>query len=390
MEKLKGIMKKNKLLWLDFGIPLLILSLTTILFRVFDLDIAIQRHFYSGSGGWIFKNSPPWKLLYDYGNIPALLLSVSALLLLTVSFFRKSLIKYRKIFLFMILVMALGPGLIINSILKDNWGRPRPRDIVEFDGNYQYEKILEIDPSSKGKSFPCGHASMGFYLMTLYFVFRQRYALTAHRSLYLGILLGCLIGFARMVQGGHFASDVIWAGALTYLMAAGIFYFLKMDRSLLILQEDKPLPLKRNLIVFILILAAIALSLLIVMADSQELEKTYFFDPDTTLSRIEINIERGDVELIDGDSVRIDIDYVAHGFPWSKLKTKVKHNNGVISLKQRESGYFSEVNQTVTITLPDGLSYDVSIKIIEGNLILADFFGRNEIESDLRNGRVMR
>src|SRR5438132_14308343 len=34
----------------------------------------------------------------------------------------------------LIATLALAPGLMANVILKDNWGRPRPPEITEFNG----------------------------------------------------------------------------------------------------------------------------------------------------------------------------------------------------------------------------------------------------------------
>ncbi|HCX59124.1 MAG TPA: PAP2 family protein, partial [Candidatus Cloacimonas sp.] len=67
--------------------------------------------------------------------------------------------RNRKLYLFLVLAMIIGPGIIVNSALKENWGRPRPRDVEQFGGRYAYEAPLEIDLSSPGKSFPCGHAT---------------------------------------------------------------------------------------------------------------------------------------------------------------------------------------------------------------------------------------
>ncbi|MFC1898446.1 phosphatase PAP2 family protein [Candidatus Cloacimonadota bacterium] len=388
--KIESVIMKNKniIIWLDFGIPVLLLIISTFLFNKFNWDILIQKLFFTSDNGWFLKNDQPWKFLYNYGNIPALLLSVSSLVLLSISFFKLSLSKYRKILIFLTIVMALGPGLLINSILKDNWGRPRPRDIIEFEGNYNYEKVLEIDPSSRGKSFPCGHASMGFYLMTLFFIFRRNKKLIAYVFLLIGISYGGLIGLARIVQGGHFASDVIWAGGLVYLVAAGSYYLLKMNRNLLIESTSSKLPIKRNFIILILTAATIALALLIIMADSYHYSRTYSFD--VSFNEISIKIERGDVELTSGDSLLININAIAHGFPWSKLKTKVYEKENSIFLKQRESGYFTEVNQTLTIFIPDSLDLDISIRIDEGNLILTDISREFLNNIDLRKGSVIK
>ncbi|MBN1948755.1 MAG: phosphatase PAP2 family protein, partial [Candidatus Cloacimonetes bacterium] len=228
------IRKKSSSLLLnrDFLLPVLILTLSTVTFLIFDLDLLIQRLFYDQAEGWFLKDAQPWKVIYQFGNFPALILAAGGLILLALGLQKTSLARYRKICLYLILVMALGPGLVINTILKENWGRPRPRNITEFGGKYNHERILQIDPGSPGKSFPCGHASMGFYFFVLYFVLRKRKQTLARGFLVLALLWGSLIGLTRILQGGHYASDVIWTGGIMYLSAAGLFYLLKMERDI--------------------------------------------------------------------------------------------------------------------------------------------------------------
>jgi membrane-associated PAP2 superfamily phosphatase len=124
--------------------------------------------------------------------------------------------------------MALGPGLIINAIFKDNWGRPRPRSIQELGGTHTYHRIWEKGVAGDGRSFPSGHASMGFFLMTPFFVLRKNARRWANAFLTFGIAYGVLIGLGRMIQGGHFASDVLWAWGFVYFCGLGLTYALRL------------------------------------------------------------------------------------------------------------------------------------------------------------------
>jgi hypothetical protein len=36
--------------------------------------------------------------------------------------------------LFILLSVILGPGLLVNLVFKDHWGRPRPRQVVALGG----------------------------------------------------------------------------------------------------------------------------------------------------------------------------------------------------------------------------------------------------------------
>ncbi|HPR18519.1 MAG TPA: phosphatase PAP2 family protein [Candidatus Cloacimonadota bacterium] len=384
-------MEKRKIRgWIDFGIPIFLLTVCTILFRQTNWDIAFQSHFYSEASGWFLKDTPFWEFLYDFGNIPALLIAVGSLVFLGVSFFRISYVKFRKIFLFFILVMIVGPGLLINTILKDNWGRPRPRNIEEFGGNYPYEKVLDIDPDSSGKSFPCGHASMGFYLFTLFLVCRRTLIKSALFFLIFAIILGGLIGFARIVQGGHFFSDVIWAGGLTYLVSAGFFYLLRLDKNLYFTAKTQSTPLKKKLIVIGIGTAVIILILLILLASPYSYQKKYDLPDDAGNLSIEIDFPRADVEFSKADKSEIGIEASGHGFPWSKLKTKLKQDEDKITLSQRESGFFTEVVQLVKISIDDSNYQDFLIKLDEGNVILADSLNAVKIRTALPKGRVIR
>ncbi len=126
--------------------------------------------------------------------------------------------RWRRPAAVIVITLLLGPGLLVNALGKGYWGRPRPRDVVQFNGAEPFHRICQPGTPGQGKSFPCGHASVGFVLVVFYFLDANR----KRRWTWMGVGLGygALMGVARMAQGGHFASDVIWAGGLTYLSAA--------------------------------------------------------------------------------------------------------------------------------------------------------------------------
>ncbi|HDT15444.1 MAG TPA: phosphatase PAP2 family protein, partial [Firmicutes bacterium] len=181
-----------------------------VLINIFSLDIIIQQFFYTqkgweyGSGRWAY-------LLYNYGTYPGLALSGLALVVLASGFVLKKAASYRKEALIVILTVMLGPGLIINVISKEYTGRPRPREITEFGGQWKFKKVFEFGKPGMGHSFPAGHPSAGFLFYALYAALRRRHGKTAAGFFWFSILYGSAIGAARMAQGGHFFSDVIWS-----------------------------------------------------------------------------------------------------------------------------------------------------------------------------------
>ena len=106
--------------------------------------------------------------------------------------------KSRRFALIILISLAIGPGLIVNPILKDNWGRPRPyqvlRDHEEFRPMYRPNF-----GESHDNSFPCGHATIGFFLGVPFLACGRR-----RRGLIVSIVGGSLVGFIRILQGGHY------------------------------------------------------------------------------------------------------------------------------------------------------------------------------------------
>lgn len=120
--------------------------------------------------------------------------------------------------LFLAAVLALGPGLLANVVLKDHWARPRPLHVVEFGGPDQFTPVLERTGACKRNcSFVSGEASAAFALgFALAMLARRRRALVMGAA----IFAGSLIGFIRMGEGGHFLSDIVFSGVLMGLVVA--------------------------------------------------------------------------------------------------------------------------------------------------------------------------
>jgi len=220
---------RRAVLILDFLLPTLILLAGTVLIRIYGLDLAWSGNFYTASGTWQGLKVPFFDLAYKYGTLPSLFIAIIAFAALLASVFFRDLKVWRRTTLYLVLAMALGPGLVVNAILKDHWGRPRPRNVTEFRGRYAFEDPLEYDPVSPGESFPSGHASMGFYIFALYFIARGRNRKASAAFFLLALCYGAALGYIRVAQGGHFVSDVLWSGELVYLVCASLYYLLRLD-----------------------------------------------------------------------------------------------------------------------------------------------------------------
>jgi lipid A 4'-phosphatase len=135
---------------------------------------------------------------------------------------------------FLAAMLAIGPGLVANVILKDNWGRARPRQVVEFGGTKQFTPpLVPARECARNCSFVSGEASSAYapFFAAALLLPQFRLALIAG-----GTLSGLAAGLIRMSQGGHFLSDVLFAGIFMALTASALhilFIGLWRERSII-------------------------------------------------------------------------------------------------------------------------------------------------------------
>lgn len=118
--------------------------------------------------------------------------------------------------LLIVLAFALGPGLVANGLFKEFWGRPRPHQVVELGGTQDFKAWW--DPTGdcpRNCSFISGEASSAFAMLAVAAASPPPVQAAAIGA---ALAYGLLIGFVRMTVGGHFLSDIVFAGILTSLI----------------------------------------------------------------------------------------------------------------------------------------------------------------------------
>jgi membrane-associated PAP2 superfamily phosphatase len=346
------------LLWI-FG-PLFLALAVSVFVRSSDLDLRIQAWVYEQGGqSWALGEHPFWKAIYRFGVFPAVIVVLAALVVHGVSQVRRSLRPLRLLCWFWILTTALGPGVIANGLLKEYWGRPRPRELVEFGGHRQFEPVLSYDASSGGKSFPSGHATMGFVLMGGYLLlYRQRQRL-AWAVLMTGGVGGGLLGFARIAQGGHFFSDVVWAAAVCWWSSLAVFYCLGLHRKPLVApvsEDDRAQSWRQRLGIGA---ASIALVTAVLLGTPYREKRDYFLTKADASEKplvLTLRFALGEIELVAAEKFRIVGEAYGHGVPTSGIKAKfverVQEEQVVVSYGERHSGWLAEAKQQLRVEIP--------------------------------------
>ena len=198
---------------LVYGAALVTASAVFSLFP--GIDLWASGLFYRAGGGFFLGGS--WPIRAVYAAVPhvteAVVVGVPTLFLLSLLLRRPLWRIDARVALFLLLALALGPGLLVNTVLKDHWGRARPSQVTEFGGTQHFTPaLLPSDQCARNCSFPGGHPAIGFSLVS--FAFLVRAPRRRHLAVSAAVAAGAVIGLARMAQGGHFLSDVVFAGFL--------------------------------------------------------------------------------------------------------------------------------------------------------------------------------
>jgi membrane-associated PAP2 superfamily phosphatase len=118
--------------------------------------------------------------------------------------------------LFLIATLLLAPGLVTNIVLKDYWGRPRPVAIAQFGGGEPFVPWWDPrGPCRNNCSFVAGEPSGAFWTMAAATLAPAPWRPLAYGA---AVGFGLGVGFIRMTLGGHFFTDVVFAGVLTFLV----------------------------------------------------------------------------------------------------------------------------------------------------------------------------
>lgn len=118
----------------------------------------------------------------------------------------------RRVAAYLLLSLAVGPGLIVNVLLKDNWGRPRPSTLRDFGGtNYFVPPLVFSDQCDTNCSFSSGHGALGFWPFAVALLVPAPWRGWAVAA---ALAFGGMVGFVRIAQGGHFFSDVVFSAVI--------------------------------------------------------------------------------------------------------------------------------------------------------------------------------
>ena len=203
-------------------------AITSLLLAVFpSVDLYISGFFYRPHG---FDRGLGWQSTVRAGLFYLLYVSLGAIVAIygINRVFKCNFLDIDgKKVAYLLLVLIIGAGLIVNVVFKEGFGRARPRDVAEFGGSKIFTPAFVAAGQCKTNcSFPSGDAAGGFFSIALVMVLRRR------RALFLAALaVGGLMSLARVSAGAHFFSDTVVSFFVMWIVADVLYYYVVVSRA---------------------------------------------------------------------------------------------------------------------------------------------------------------
>jgi lipid A 4'-phosphatase len=191
------------------------------------IDLSISKAFYSGGFHLIARS---WQTFLQQGLNYFVLASVVLVVGVYVfnSLYRRHLLRIdgRKV-CYLLLVLIIGAGLVVNVLLKDNFGRARPRDVAEFGGQKLFTPAFVVSGECNTNcSFSSGDGAGAFFSLAL------ALALSRRRRFFLaGLGLGVVVSLGRIAAGAHFFSDTVVSFFVMLITADVLYHYMFLSNS---------------------------------------------------------------------------------------------------------------------------------------------------------------
>ena len=333
-----------------------------------NLDLRAAALFYHprAADPWWEASRGLWVFLYQAAPLLGGLLLIGSLLTIAAGGIWPARRRQRWPAIFILSVTLLGPGLVINGVIKEYWGRPRPHQTIDFGGTHAYVPPLARSPDRQGKSFPSGHSSVGFALVAFALLWQRRRPRLALAALLVSGVAGTLLGIGRMTAGDHFLSDIVWSAVLVYGIAFLLYWFvLRLPQREAAAAARPPPPPRRlrypALTTTAYLLAAGCLVFGIVLATPVQETRNLSIAPlAVTPAGRTLRLVADTATLIlfplgaTPEAASIRLKGRGFGLPASRVQGRLEHTDTTLTYTVTHTGVFTEQDSSLTVGIAPG------------------------------------
>lgn len=191
-----------------------LLAVSALFIAAPGIDLSVARLFHTSSGFPALENPVLLKLrqLGDQLVILVMVVMVTSIIGKLVWWQRPMAMRPRSI-VFLAGSLALGPGLLVNGLMKTYSGRPRPIQTNLFGGHWHFMPAWHFSGACPSNcSFVSGEGATAIWLLAPVMLLPKELRLVV--GVPIG-LLGLALSLNRMAFGGHYLSDILLSFGIT-------------------------------------------------------------------------------------------------------------------------------------------------------------------------------
>lgn len=194
------------------------------LFLLFPaIDLAVSGLFFSAGEGFAASQNPALKAFRKSSDTVLTVLVLGLVGRLVWMFAKQGSEAFMAVrrTCYLLVALAVGPGLVVNGILKSHWGRPRPVAVDMFGGDAPYQSVWRMsDWCQNNCSFVSGEASSSLWFVAALVLVPARYRVAVGIPV---VTYAVLLSANRIAFGGHFLSDVVLSWTISGLVFAALY-----------------------------------------------------------------------------------------------------------------------------------------------------------------------
>ena len=187
-----------------------------------EVDQAAAAYFHTGGTGFLLRDGALHRFVDEWirPHLKDLVILILALACVSLASGGRILGWPPRAIAFVMLSYTIGPGLLVNGLLKTFIGRARPKHIMEFGGDKLFSAAFaQADQCASNCSFVSGDVAFAAATLTLALLLSK----TRRRvAVLLSLILTAVTGYYRMAVGAHFLSDVVLAGLFCVLITLAL------------------------------------------------------------------------------------------------------------------------------------------------------------------------
>ena len=183
-----------------------------------SFDIYLSSLFYQGERQFLLQSFDLYTLLVREVFLNLLIIYLFILPIISIYLPIKK-IYFEYIFttkdtIFIFLSGLFSLLIFVNLVFKNMWGRARPNEITQLGGSEMFTPWFKIsDACDINCSFVSGDAAVGFFIVILYLITKNI------NFLWISLFSGGILGITRILEGGHFFSDVLFSGFFIFILS---------------------------------------------------------------------------------------------------------------------------------------------------------------------------